>query len=77
MASSSISTGHANVPLPSTDEKTPPEKVGLSDQTNYVPQRKIITIFLACATVSITGLLDETMIAVYVYVLFAYLSLHY
>ncbi|GJE91548.1 MFS drug transporter [Phanerochaete sordida] len=36
----------------------------LTDQTNYLPRRKIISVFLACATVSITGLLDETMVAV-------------
>ncbi|KAJ8073752.1 hypothetical protein PM082_012030 [Marasmius tenuissimus] len=37
---------------------------GLSDQTNYVPRSKIISIFLSCATTSFTTLLDETMIAV-------------
>lgn len=45
-----------------TSEK--PNETGLADQTNYVPPRKIIAIFLACATVGTTGLLDETMIAV-------------
>ncbi|KAF5379537.1 hypothetical protein D9615_006544 [Tricholomella constricta] len=37
---------------------------GLTDQTNYLPRRKIISVFLACASVSIVGLLNETMIAV-------------
>ncbi|RDB18552.1 Efflux pump FUS6 [Hypsizygus marmoreus] len=37
---------------------------GLTDQTNYLPRRKIISVFLACATVDIAGLLDETMLAV-------------
>jgi hypothetical protein len=41
-----------------------PKSNNLVDQTNYVPVRKIISIFLSCATVSITGLLDETMVAV-------------
>ncbi|KAJ7921389.1 MFS drug transporter [Mycena leptocephala] len=36
----------------------------LTDQTNYLPRRKIITVFLACALVGTTGLLDETMISV-------------
>jgi hypothetical protein len=36
----------------------------LDDQTNYVPVRKIISIFLSCATISTTALLDETMVAV-------------
>ncbi|KAJ6577921.1 putative MFS drug transporter [Mycena capillaripes] len=36
----------------------------LTDQTNYLPRRKIITVFLACASVGTTGLLDETMISV-------------
>ncbi|KAF9465642.1 putative MFS drug transporter [Collybia nuda] len=37
---------------------------GLTDQTNYLPRRKIISVFLACASVDVVGLLDETMIAV-------------
>ncbi|KAF8168672.1 MFS drug transporter [Mycena galopus ATCC 62051] len=36
----------------------------LTDQTNYLPRHKIITVFLACASVGTTGLLDETMISV-------------
>ncbi|EKM52155.1 uncharacterized protein PHACADRAFT_262666 [Phanerochaete carnosa HHB-10118-sp] len=36
----------------------------LTDQTVYLPKRKIISVFLACASVSVTGLLDETMVAV-------------
>ncbi|KAJ7116710.1 putative MFS drug transporter [Mycena epipterygia] len=36
----------------------------LTDQTNYLPRRKIITVFLACASVGTVGLLDETMISV-------------
>ncbi|KAL0064241.1 hypothetical protein AAF712_008826 [Marasmius tenuissimus] len=37
---------------------------GLEDQTNYVPIRKIVSIFVSCAITEFTTLLDETMIAV-------------
>ncbi|KAK1230844.1 hypothetical protein PQX77_006062 [Marasmius sp. AFHP31] len=37
---------------------------GLGDQTNYVPIRKIVSIFVSCAITEFTTLLDETMIAV-------------
>ncbi|CAE6451318.1 unnamed protein product [Rhizoctonia solani] len=36
----------------------------LTDQTHYLPRRYIIQVFLTCASVGMTGLLDETMIAV-------------
>ncbi|KAF8595809.1 MFS drug transporter [Ceratobasidium sp. AG-I] len=36
---------------------------GLSDQTFYLPRRKIITIFLACASTEIVALLDEKGVA--------------
>ncbi|KAL0578878.1 hypothetical protein V5O48_003111 [Marasmius crinis-equi] len=68
MASSQFAIGAPQV----ATEQGPqaPEQVstqqpqGLTDQTNYVPRGKIISIFLACATTSFTTLLDETMIAV-------------
>ncbi|KAJ7732120.1 putative MFS transporter [Mycena metata] len=41
-----------------------PRPAKLTDQTNYLPRRIIITVFLACATVGTVGLLDETMISV-------------
>ncbi|KAJ6477656.1 major facilitator superfamily domain-containing protein [Mycena sanguinolenta] len=44
-----------------SEESVPPK---LTDQTNYLPRSKIITVFLACASVGTTGLLDETMISV-------------
>ncbi|CAE6410666.1 unnamed protein product [Rhizoctonia solani] len=45
--------------------KQEPEcKTDLADQTYYLPRRYIIQVFLACASVGMTGLLDETMIAV-------------
>ncbi|CAE6340054.1 unnamed protein product [Rhizoctonia solani] len=36
---------------------------GLTDQTFYLPRRKIITIFLACASTEIVALLDEKEVA--------------
>ncbi|KAI1177552.1 major facilitator superfamily domain-containing protein [Nemania sp. FL0916] len=34
-----------------------------NEQTNYVPRRKIITIFLACASVDLIALIDQTTLA--------------
>lgn len=39
------------------------EKYTFNEQTNYVPKRKIITIFLACATVDLLALMDQTTLA--------------
>ncbi|KAF9014727.1 cephamycin export protein cmcT [Hymenopellis radicata] len=61
--STTVQTTSSNGQASTTPQSTS-SPAGPTDQTNYVPRRKIITIFLACATVSITGLLDETMIAV-------------
>ncbi|CAE6472309.1 unnamed protein product [Rhizoctonia solani] len=55
-----------------TDSNSDVEKVqgspgkhdnGLTDQTFYLPRRKIITIFLACASTEIVALLDEKGVA--------------
>ncbi|KAI5803074.1 MFS general substrate transporter [Geopyxis carbonaria] len=35
-----------------------------NEQTNYLPQSKIITIFLACASVDMVALIDQTTLAV-------------
>ncbi|KAJ7505632.1 cephamycin export protein cmcT [Mycena galericulata] len=48
--------------MPQTPPPEAPQK--LTDQTNYLPRSKIITVFLACASVGTVGLLDETMISV-------------
>ncbi|CAF3450944.1 unnamed protein product [Fusarium graminearum] len=40
-----------------------------NEQTNYVPQRAIITIFLACATVDLLALMDQTMLATSLYII--------
>ncbi|KAJ7187820.1 MFS drug transporter [Mycena filopes] len=45
-------------------EGSAPQPAKLTDQTNYLPRRTIITVFLACASVGTVGLLDETMISV-------------
>ena len=42
----------------------PEKSSGLADQTNYVPRRQIISIFLTCSMVEFTSLLDGTMVAV-------------
>ncbi|KAI9848554.1 MAG: hypothetical protein M1837_007223 [Sclerophora amabilis] len=40
------------------------EVVEFNEQTNYVPRRQIITIFLACASVDMIALIDQTTLAV-------------
>ncbi|KAK5988874.1 Citrate exporter 1 [Cladobotryum mycophilum] len=40
-----------------------------NEQTNYVPKRTIITIFLACAGVDLLALMDQTMLAVSLYII--------
>ncbi|KAM0291944.1 hypothetical protein ACHAO9_003499 [Fusarium lateritium] len=39
------------------------------EQTNYVPKRAIITIFLACASVDLLALMDQTMLATSLYII--------
>ncbi|QRV85622.1 major facilitator superfamily transporter [Ceratobasidium sp. AG-Ba] len=57
-------------PVPSStatvdkDVEQQPTKTDLVDQTQYLPRRYVIQVFLACASVGMTGLLDETMVAV-------------
>ncbi|KAG8740675.1 hypothetical protein FRC10_004053 [Ceratobasidium sp. 414] len=56
-----------SVQTPSADkdvEQQPSPKPDLVDQTHYLPRRYVIQVFMACASVGMTGLLDETMIAV-------------
>ena len=43
---------------------SPAKPAGLIDQTNYVPRRTIVSIFLACAVVAFVALLGDNMIAV-------------
>ncbi|KYK60052.1 MFS general substrate transporter [Drechmeria coniospora] len=40
-----------------------------NEQTNYVPKRTIITIFLACASVDLLSLMDQTTLAASVYII--------
>ncbi|CAE6422078.1 unnamed protein product [Rhizoctonia solani] len=51
--------------LPIDIEKSQPQthSNGLTDQTFYLPRRKIITIFLACASTEVVALLDEKGVA--------------
>ncbi|QRV85617.1 hypothetical protein RhiJN_27667 [Ceratobasidium sp. AG-Ba] len=49
---------------PPRDLEQQPTKTDLVDQTQYLPRRYVIQVFLACASVGMAGLLDETMVAV-------------
>ncbi|KAF5018640.1 hypothetical protein F66182_9390 [Fusarium sp. NRRL 66182] len=40
-----------------------------TEQTNYVPKRAIVTIFLACASVDLLALMDQTMLATSLYLI--------
>ncbi|KAF3065255.1 putative transporter C3H1.06c [Daldinia childiae] len=40
-----------------------------NEQTNYVPRRTIITIFLACASVDLLALMDQTTLASSLYII--------
>ncbi|KAI0095925.1 MFS general substrate transporter [Daldinia grandis] len=40
-----------------------------NEQTNYVPRRTIITIFLACASVDLLALMDQTTLAASLYII--------
>ncbi|KAJ5273509.1 hypothetical protein N7478_008634 [Penicillium angulare] len=44
-------------------------KISFNEQTNYVPKRTIITIFLACSTVDLVALIDQTTLASCLYVI--------
>ncbi|KAJ5622184.1 hypothetical protein N7528_005416 [Penicillium herquei] len=43
--------------------------VSFNEQTNYVPKRTIITIFLACSTVDLVALMDQTTLASCLYII--------
>lgn len=45
---------------PPTPQEAPP---AFNEQTNYVPVKTIITIFLACASVDLLALMDQTTLA--------------
>ncbi|KAF8075225.1 MFS general substrate transporter [Lyophyllum atratum] len=64
MPASSIIPKEHDIPICSDKKSNASANGGLTDQTNYLPRRKIISVFMACASISIVGLLDETMIAV-------------
>ncbi|KAI0814465.1 major facilitator superfamily domain-containing protein [Xylaria sp. FL0064] len=57
-----------------TELVTPPDASGsarvhqFNEQTNYVPRRTIITIFLACASVDLIALIDQTTLASSLYI---------
>ncbi|KAJ5778260.1 hypothetical protein N7520_001506 [Penicillium odoratum] len=47
----------------------PKAKVLFNEQTNYVPRRTIITIFLACSSVDFVSLMDQTTLASCLYII--------
>ncbi|RDW67201.1 putative MFS drug transporter [Aspergillus mulundensis] len=52
----------SNEPSTVSDLEASPSHV-FNEQTNYVPRRTIITIFLACSTVDLIALMDQTTLA--------------
>ncbi|KAG9376880.1 Major facilitator superfamily domain general substrate transporter [Pyrenophora tritici-repentis] len=57
-AQSTIQVPEENIPVPA-EETT----LVLNEQTNYVPKKTIIIIFLACSTVDLLALMDQTTLA--------------
>ncbi|RBR18720.1 hypothetical protein FVER53590_07454 [Fusarium verticillioides] len=63
----SRNTGSANTIVVDSGEN---EKThDFNEQTNYVPKRAIVTIFLACASVDLLALMDQTMLATSLYII--------
>ncbi|KAK3290228.1 major facilitator superfamily domain-containing protein [Chaetomium fimeti] len=57
---------------PNATSKTSNDTTGaheFNEQTNYVPKRTIITIFLACAGVDLLALIDQTTLATSLYII--------
>ncbi|KAH7396397.1 major facilitator superfamily domain-containing protein [Pyrenochaeta sp. MPI-SDFR-AT-0127] len=68
MAGAHIPQAESSVPieLSSNESLSSAEKdqsLAFNEQTNYVPVKTIITIFLACASVDLLALLDQTTLA--------------
>ncbi|KAI1299448.1 major facilitator superfamily domain-containing protein [Xylaria venustula] len=57
-----------NEPVAPTDTPEPAQIHQFNEQTNYVPRKTIITIFLACATVDLIALIDQTTLASSLYI---------
>ncbi|KAG9254291.1 MFS general substrate transporter [Emericellopsis atlantica] len=56
-------------PSKPTDHAHPKPKHEFNEQTNYVPVKTIITIFLACASVDLLALIDQTTLATSLYII--------
>ncbi|KAI4682232.1 uncharacterized protein J4E88_005122 [Alternaria novae-zelandiae] len=50
-------------PTEATSVQAPKQPPEFNEQTNYVPVKTIITIFLACASVDLLALMDQTTLA--------------
>ncbi|KAH3929107.1 hypothetical protein HBH98_103460 [Parastagonospora nodorum] len=64
--SSDASPATPTNPSPGAETPESTEKattIDFNEQTNYVPQKVIITIFLACASVDLLALMDQTTLA--------------
>ncbi|KAJ5731180.1 uncharacterized protein N7483_005688 [Penicillium malachiteum] len=66
-SSSAIGNSEAEVAVDSCQNNG--AKVLFNEQTNYVPRRTIITIFLACSTVDLVALMDQTTLASCLYII--------
>ncbi|KAI6778491.1 putative transporter-like protein [Emericellopsis cladophorae] len=56
-------------PSTPSDNAEPEHKHEFNEQTNYVPVKTIITIFLACASVDLLALIDQTTLATSLYII--------
>ncbi|KAI1260514.1 major facilitator superfamily domain-containing protein [Xylariaceae sp. FL1019] len=66
VSSTAVMTDINPVTSPAVTESAPTHQ--FNEQTNYVPKRTIITIFLACASVDLIALIDQTTLAASLYI---------
>ncbi|KAI3316730.1 major facilitator superfamily domain-containing protein [Xylariaceae sp. AK1471] len=60
--------GEVTEPMATSETPIPAQLHQFNEQTNYVPRRTIITIFLACASVDLIALIDQTTLAASLYI---------
>ncbi|KAI8634149.1 major facilitator superfamily domain-containing protein [Xylariaceae sp. FL1651] len=66
--SPSLVIAEINEPVATINASKPAQLHQFNEQANYVPRRTIITIFLACASVDLIALIDQTTLAASLYI---------
>ncbi|KAL4983274.1 major facilitator superfamily domain-containing protein [Aspergillus falconensis] len=63
MSAAALQESNASSTVAVSASSPAPSQHVFNEQTNYVPKRTIITIFLACSTVDLIALMDQTTLA--------------